>query len=261
LAGIAKQSATAAPIRLRIPIGCCPPRNENVVAHPKFALFKQKFELFKREFEKWAIRMTRPSEITRERILRAAQSLFADRGYKDTSIRAVIRKARVNQAAINYHFGGKDGLYREVLRAALRALTEHQLAHGEEMKEMAREKALAEFIKYQLRPLAARDQINRHYRIFNWETLRPTAVYRKLISEEATPFLGLAADLVRRFMPEADQRTLMMAAIWLMGQCAIFIRYREQLANPPVSLELNEAAVEYLSKLVSAWALAGLAGE
>jgi len=129
------------------------------------------------------------------------------------------------------------------------------------MKEMAREKALAEFIKYQLRPLAARDQINRHYRIFNWETLRPTAVYRKLISEEATPFLGLAADLVRRFMPEADQRTLMMAAIWLMGQCAIFIRYREQLANPPVSLELNEAAVEYLSKLVSAWALAGLAGE
>jgi TetR/AcrR family transcriptional regulator, regulator of cefoperazone and chloramphenicol sensitivity len=99
--------------------------------------------------------MTRPFDITRERILKAAQSLFADRGYKDTSVRAVVAKAGVNQAAINYHFGGKDGLYREVLRAAIRALTEHQLAHAEEMKGMSRENALAEFVKYQLRPRRA----------------------------------------------------------------------------------------------------------
>ena len=57
--------------------------------------------------------MTRPSEITRQRILKAAERLFADRGYEETSIRAIVAKARVNQAAINYHFGGKDGLYRE----------------------------------------------------------------------------------------------------------------------------------------------------
>ena len=103
---------------------------------------------------------------------KAAQRLFADHGYKDTSVRAVVARARVNQAAINYHFGGKDGLYREVLRATIRALTEHQLAHAEEMKGMSRENALAEFIKYQLRPLAARDELGRHFRIFNWEGSR-----------------------------------------------------------------------------------------
>jgi len=203
--------------------------------------------------------MTRPADITRERILKAARSLFADRGYEDTSIRAVVAKARVNQAAINYHFGGKDGLYREVLRAAIRALTEHQLAHAEEMKGMSRENALVEFVRYQLRPLAARDQISQHYRLFNWETVRPTTVYRDIISEEATPFLGFAVDLMRRFMPSTDQHTLTMAAIWLVGQCAIFVRNREQLANPPVSLDLDEAAVERLTNLVSAWALSGLA--
>jgi AcrR family transcriptional regulator len=203
--------------------------------------------------------MTRPSDITRDRILKAARSLFADRGYQDTSIRAVVAKARVNQAAINYHFGGKDGLYREVLRAAIRALTEHQLAHAEEMKGMSRENALVEFVKYQLRPLAARDQITQHYRLFNWETVRPTTVYRDIISEEATPFLGFAIDLMRRFMPNTDQRTPTMAAIWLVGQCAIFVRNREQLANPPVSLNLDDAAVERLTDLVSAWALSGLA--
>jgi len=202
--------------------------------------------------------MTRPSEITRARILKTAERLFAERGYDATSVRAIVAKAKVNQAAINYHFAGKDGLYREVLRGALRALTEHQLSHAQETKAMPREQALAEFVRDQLRPLAAQDELSRYLRIFNWEAVRPTAVYRKLISEEATPFMELAVDLMRRFMPEADQRILVMAAVWLVGQCSIFVRSREQLANPPVSLVLDQAAMGRLTELVSTWAIAGL---
>ncbi len=203
--------------------------------------------------------MTRPSEITRERILSAAERLFAERGYEATSIRAIVAKARVNQAAINYHFAGKDGLYREILRAAFRVLTEHQLGHADETKAMPREQALEEFVRHQLRPLLARDDLSRYIRLFNWEAVRPTAVFRKLMTEEAVPFMGLATDLVRRFMPKADQPTLTLAAIWLIGQCSVFVRNREQLAGPPISLSLDEAAVEKLSRLIGQWAVAGLA--
>ncbi len=202
--------------------------------------------------------MTRPSDITRERIMKAAERLFAERGYDATSIRAIVAKARVNQAAINYHFDGKDGLYREVLRTAFRALTEQQLEHADEMKAMSREAALAEFIRRQLRPLLGRDEYSRHMRILNWETVRPTAVFRKLLSEEAAPFMGLAVELVRRFQPEADQRTLVAAAVWLVGQCSVFLRNREQLADPPLGLALDEDAVEWLAQLVSRWATGGL---
>lgn len=202
--------------------------------------------------------MTRPSEITRARILSAAGRLFAERGYEATSIRAIVAKARVNQAAINYHFNGKDGLYREILRSAFRALTEHQVGHAEETKAMSREQALAEFVRHQLRPLLARDDLSRHIRLFNWEAARPTAVFRKLMTEEAVPFMGLATDLVRRFLPRADQRMLTIAAIWLIGQCSIFVRNREQLAGPPISLSLDEATVEKLAALVSNWAVVGL---
>jgi AcrR family transcriptional regulator len=202
--------------------------------------------------------VTRPSDITRERIIKAAERLFAERGYDATSIRAIVAKARVNQAAINYHFDGKDGLYREVLRGAFRALTEQQLEHADEMKAMSREAALAEFIRRQLRPLLGRDEYSRHMRILNWETVRPTAVFRKLLSEEAAPFMGLAVELVRRFQPEADQRTLTAAAVWLVGQCSIFLRNREQLADPPLGLVLDEATVEWLAQLVSRWATGGL---
>jgi AcrR family transcriptional regulator len=213
---------------------------------------------FKRGFEKHGQAMTRPSEVTRERIMKAPGRLFAERGYDGTSIRAIVAKARVNQAAINYHFDGKDGLYREVLRAAFRALTENQLTHAQEMNTMSREAALGAFVRRQLHPLMARDEFSRHLRIFNWETVRPTPVFRSLVSEEAAPFMGVAVELVRRFLPEADQRTLMVASIWVIGQCSVFLRNREQLAEPPVGLVLDEAAVDWLSQLITRWVVAGL---
>jgi AcrR family transcriptional regulator len=202
--------------------------------------------------------MTRPSEVTRDRIMKAAERLFAERGYDGTSIRAIVAKARVNQAAINYHFDGKDGLYREVLRVAFRGMTEDQLAHAQEMKAMSREEALGAFIRRQLRPLMARDESSRYMRIFNWETVRPTAVFRSMLSEEAAPFMGLAADLVHRFMPDADRRTLTVASIWLIGQCGVFLRNRDRLAEPPIGLELDDAMVEWLAQSISRWVLVGL---
>jgi AcrR family transcriptional regulator len=202
--------------------------------------------------------MTRPSEVTRERIMKAAERLFAERGYDGTSVRAIVAKAKVNQAAINYHFDGKDGLYREVLRTAFRAMTEDQMAHAAEVKEMSREEALTEFVRRQLRPLAARDEYSRHMRIFNWETVRPTQVFRSLLNEEAAPFVGLAVDLVRRFLPGVDQRTGMVAAVWLLGQCSVFLRNRESLAAPPIGLVLDENSVEWLAGMISRWVVGGL---
>lgn len=202
--------------------------------------------------------MTRPSEVTRERIMRAAVRLFAESGYDGTSIRAIVAKAKVNQAAINYHFDGKDGLYREVLRVAFRALTEQQLAHAEELKSLSRDEALSQFMRRQLQPLLGRDEYSRHMRIFNWETVQPTTVFRDLVAEEAAPFFGLAADLVRRFIPDADQRTVTVAAVWLLGQCSVFVRNREQLAEPPVGLALDEQVVDWLSATISHWVVAGL---
>jgi AcrR family transcriptional regulator len=202
--------------------------------------------------------MTRPSEVTRDRIMKAAERLFADKGYDGTSIRAIVAKARVNQAAINYHFGGKDGLYREVLRSAFRGMTQDQLAHAEDMKTLSREEALAAFIRRQLRPLMARDESSRHMRLFNWETVRPTPVLRALVAEEAAPFMNMAADLAHRFLPDADRRTLTVASVWLIGQCSIFLRNRERLAEPPVGLEMDDAMVEWIAQVISRWLVAGL---
>jgi AcrR family transcriptional regulator len=52
---------------------------------------------------------------TRERLLDAAEELFALHGIQGTSLRALTRRAEVNLAAVHYHFGSKDGLLDAVV--------------------------------------------------------------------------------------------------------------------------------------------------
>lgn len=52
--------------------------------------------------------------VTVERILDAAEQLFAEHGFAETSLRSITRRAEVNLAAVNYHFGSKKILIQAV---------------------------------------------------------------------------------------------------------------------------------------------------
>ena len=58
---------------------------------------------------------------TKEKILDVAEGLFAEHGFKDTSLRTITGKAGVNLASVNYHFGDKKTLVRAVLNRYLEA--------------------------------------------------------------------------------------------------------------------------------------------
>jgi AcrR family transcriptional regulator len=64
---------------------------------------------------------------TRQRILGAAEALFAEHGFAGASLRQVTSAANVNLAAVNYHFGSKDHLIEEVFRRRLDALSRRRL--------------------------------------------------------------------------------------------------------------------------------------
>jgi AcrR family transcriptional regulator len=68
-----------------------------------------------------------PVPPTPARLLDAAEALFASRGFAATSIREITRAAGCNIAGINYHFGSKDRLYREVFARRLAVLRDRHL--------------------------------------------------------------------------------------------------------------------------------------
>lgn len=59
---------------------------------------------------------------TRQRILIAAESLFAERGLSGVSLRLITSKAGVNLAAVNYHFYDKELLCREIITQRIRPI-------------------------------------------------------------------------------------------------------------------------------------------
>jgi AcrR family transcriptional regulator len=203
-------------------------------------------------------RVTRASKATREKIIKAASRAFARNGYDGASIRTIVAAADVNQAAINYHFGSKDGLYRAVLQAALLALMNDDGA-GRGDGALSREAALRRFLRQQLRPMISGDELSAYVRIFNWETLKPSPVFRQFMAREAAPFFATATELVRRFLPDgATDEQAVVGALWLFGQCSIFVRNAQQLSRPPFRLTLDERFVDWLADTMAAWATGGL---
>ncbi|MHC4379035.1 MAG: TetR/AcrR family transcriptional regulator [Planctomycetota bacterium] len=64
---------------------------------------------------------------TRERLLDAAEALFAEHGYPSTSLRQITGAAGANLAAVHYHFGSKLSLFQEVLHRRLGPINEARI--------------------------------------------------------------------------------------------------------------------------------------
>ncbi len=65
---------------------------------------------------------------TKDRILGAAEELFAQQGFAATSLRQVTTRADVNIAAVNYHFGSKENLVNEVFRRRMDEMSARRLS-------------------------------------------------------------------------------------------------------------------------------------
>jgi len=92
---------------------------------------------------------------TKDRILAAAEELFARTGVARTSLRAITALARVNLAAVNYHFGSKEGLVEEVYRRRLEPLNRARVANLDRLESRARNPSLESILKAFMTPVAS----------------------------------------------------------------------------------------------------------
>lgn len=102
---------------------------------------------------------------TSERILDAAEGLFATQGIRGTSLKEITEQAEVNIAAVNYHFRSKDALVREVYQRCFQPLNAERLRLLEDAESAAGEGPLAlEQVLYALfEPMVRAWQENRNF--------------------------------------------------------------------------------------------------
>ena len=140
-------------------------------------------------------------QATRQQILKAAGSLFAQKGFDATTSKEICKKARVNIAAVNYHFDGKLALYKEVLIHAHNQLIElNALIDIQKQAICAQEKLNLVIDSLTKSALASPWQT----KIFIREMLFPSthfaAIMQEVIHREITPKLAIIRDIVSQII-------------------------------------------------------------
>jgi AcrR family transcriptional regulator len=90
---------------------------------------------------------------TRTQLLDAAERLFAEHGFRGTSIRAVTTLAGANLAAVGYHFGSKAELLAAVVRRAIEPITAAQCAGLDQLLARTPDPAVADLVEAFAGPL------------------------------------------------------------------------------------------------------------
>lgn len=149
---------------------------------------------------------------TKEKLFLAAIKVFAERGYRDATVREICRLAgAANVNAVNYYFGSKEGLYRAILEMMFAELRKRNDAAATEGKVRSAEERLRDFIAgYSAMLYGGGDVAADVMTIFIAEMTRPSPYLDEMVEKHTRPqteeFLGILRDILGPDTPLAVLR-------------------------------------------------------
>ncbi len=157
---------------------------------------------------------------TRLRLLDAAEALFAEHGFAETSLRAITARARANLAAVHYHFGSKDELLRAVFTRRLKVLNEERLVRLAALETggpVTVEAVLTAFIEPSLRLRRAGVQGERFTRLLGRAQIDASEALRDFLRDQYAPVLEQFQRTLGRTLPQLQPEELRWRLYFTLG--------------------------------------------
>lgn len=182
------------------------------------------------------------SDNTQQRIIDAAGPIFAAKGFEAATVRDICQSAEVNLAAVNYHFGSKEGLYVATVREAHPDRLEQRLA-----PEFAPGTTLAErlrgFVEVLLSRLLELNATDWQWRLLLREITDPTPMCREMLQEHFRSGFGALLAIVDEVVgPALPPHRRHQIALSVVGQC---VYYRSAASIVPMIVGEEELAAHY----------------
>jgi AcrR family transcriptional regulator len=195
---------------------------------------------------------------TRERLLRVAEQLFAERGFKDVTVREICHAAHANIASINYHFGDKLGLYREVLQTAIDAMRDATDAARRAGDGRPPEEQLRLYIGQFLRRLLAPGSESTH-RLINREISEPTEALDDLVEQGVRPRLEYLSGVIAAMIgcDRADRRVL-RCVLSVQSQTIIYAKPNAVAERLGFTFKPTPAQLEEAARHIADFSIAGI---
>jgi AcrR family transcriptional regulator len=158
-----------------------------------------------------------------ELILKAAGEIFAEQGFRKSTVRDICKHAGVNLAAINYYFGDKEKLYLDVLKYHRSiALQKYPSDFGITETDSPRQK-LSSFIQVFILRLLEKGKPSLFGKLIAREFTEPTAALDILVEEAIKPTYNLLSSIIREILGNNyDVKKVELCVMSIFGQCLYF---------------------------------------
>jgi TetR/AcrR family transcriptional regulator, regulator of cefoperazone and chloramphenicol sensitivity len=202
----------------------------------------------------------KPDAGTRDRLLKAARTVFAERGVKEATVREICGRAGANIAAVNYYFGGKDKLFMAVLADYLLAAHERfPIGMGLPPGASAQERLKAYIRSLLYKFISDGDPVyERLGQLFTAEMIEPSENFETLADRFIMPQHDALLCIVRELMPGAEERTVHLSTVGVIGHCLLFDHFKEFIRRMCPEMSLETLGVEFVANFVFAFAMAGI---
>jgi AcrR family transcriptional regulator len=196
---------------------------------------------------------------TVRRLLESAAAEFARHGFAAARIRDIVDAAGVNLAAVNYHFGGKEGLYQATLELLVRRTQAELPREAAEVRRLPAEEQLRILTRVALGRLLDGAQSSPIARILAHEMLDPTPAFDGLMRDVAGPQFDWLTHIVARLLgPAANADEVSLASFSVIGQWALYLYGRVALERGHSHLLRGPAAIDRLARQVADFSVAAV---
>ena len=193
---------------------------------------------------------------TRRRLLSAACKIFAQKGYRHARVAEICQLAGANVASVNYHFGDKDSLYKEVWKHTLSNFDGS--AFSGKSAGSPRE-LLNAYIHMLIQHFVSKDELGQFSRLYLMELVSPTGLIQDAWHEVIEPRRRILHDIIRKIVsPGADEQCILFCELSIVNQCRALVTIKdsdlEYLLREPLSKEL----IKRLAGHIADFSLAGI---
>jgi AcrR family transcriptional regulator len=157
------------------------------------------------------------------RLLDAAEELFCEHGFYDTSVRKIAALANCNIASVNYYFGSKDKLYLEVWRHHLGVMRDTRLASIEKVMSQKNgnpslEDLLTSYANAFVEPLVNKGRSSRFIKLMAREMVDKKLPKNVFLEEMIIPVMNALQQALMKICRGMDQEKAYLVILSLVGQ-------------------------------------------
>jgi AcrR family transcriptional regulator len=183
-------------------------------------------------------------EPTFDRLLQVAVEVFAEYGFRASTVRDICRRANVNVASVNYYFRSKEALYAKALAFAFKEANKRYPLDTALDKNLPPVQRLQFFIENFLNKLLDDSHLGFHSKLITREITEPTRALDEIIETAIVPNCTLLEEIISQVLgQQANIETVHRCVLSILGQCLMYKHSRSVIDRLYPHLIADQSAI------------------